>query len=212
MKIDKKLFLLCTCTLLLAGCGDQETVEPNEVSKDTTVQSTTIESSVEEVEIVEVEKDGDSEVSENEIGELTRLAVKKELKETQKSGPFKVTVEAIQKSQLKTNEDYIDILGGEDLAVITIKVHVENISEDTNSIYADQGTIVTNTKKQVDADMFLSDNVGGDFIGEVEKSGDIIFTFEDNAEDITGFKYIVGSGSDENWEIFGEDLTFEFEF
>ena len=38
--------------------------------------------------------------------------------------------------------------GKDTITVITLDIEVENNSSETNSIYPDQGTIVTNTKEQ----------------------------------------------------------------
>lgn len=211
MHIRKSLILFFSCGLLLAGCGQKTASNPEVSSNDTTAELATS-VGLEKETSVESEDTSDTEVSESELGKITRLAVKKNLDQTLESGPFKITVEAIQKAQLQPSEDYIEIMGGDDLAVVAVQVLVEHESEDTNAIYPDQSTIVTNTKKQIDADLFLSDSVGGDFIGPVNKDGEVFFIFDDKAEEITSFKYIVGSAHDENYDNFGEDLIFEFEF
>lgn len=207
----KKLKLLATlglCGLMLAACGEEDsTKETSETQAPTTEESSSAEN-VESSEKIETE----GEVSESEFGTMTTLAQVKDLNEVQQSGPFNVTVEAIQKSQLQPSADYVEFFGGEDLAVISIQLSVEHTSDDTNVIYPDQGTIVTDTKKQVDADMLISDSVGGDFIGQVIKDGTVQFIFDGNAADINSFQYIVDSGSDSDFNNFGEDLTFNFEF
>ena len=60
--------------------------------------------------------------------------------------------------------------------------------------------------------MFFSDDVGGDFIGEVIKKGNVSFLLESEAEDITSFKYVIGGPHDEDFESIGEDITFELSF
>lgn len=222
----KLLAVIGLCGIVLGACGEKTaTTERTESQSSATEESSTVEESttVEESSVVEsTEKasevtevnaiETDSEVIESEFGTITTLAQVKDINETQLSGPFKITVEAIQKSQLQPSADYVEMFGGENLAVITIQLSVENTNGDTNMIYPDQGTIVTDTKQQVEAEMFLSDSVGGDFIGEVVKNGAVQFIFDGNAEDIKSFKYIVGSGSDPDWNYFGEDLTFDFSF
>lgn len=204
----KLLAMLGVCGLMLAACGEESA---STESTETEASSAEESSVVEESESSE-ESETEGEVSESEFGTMTTLAQVKDLNETQESGPFSITVEAIQKSQLQPTEDYVEFFGGEDLAVISIQLSVDHTSDDTNAIYPDQGIIVTDTKKQVEADMFISDSVGGDFIGQVIKDGTIQFIFDGNAEDINSFQYIVGSGTDSDWNSFGEDLTFNFEF
>ncbi|MEG0267957.1 MAG: hypothetical protein RR439_00880 [Carnobacterium sp.] len=211
MKKIKALAMLGICGLILAGCGDETATNSEQnVSKESVTEESTNEEKV-SVKEVKKEKD-DSEVSKSEFGTMTKLGDNIKINETQESGPFIVTVLEAGKGQLQPSSDYVEMLGGEDLAVISIKVRVENTNTDTNTIYADQGTIVTDTKQQVEASMILSDDVGGDFIGEVIKEGTILFMFEGNAKDVKNVKYVVGSGSDSDWSNFGEDLTFNLEF
>lgn len=205
----KMLTVIGLCGLVLSACGGEETTTNESANSQ---ESVTEESAVVEESSVVESTEKDSEVNETEFGTITTLAQVKDINETQQSGPFNVTIEAIQKSQMQPTADYVEMFGGEDLAVITIQLSVENTNEDTNAIYPDQGTIVTDTKQQIEADMFISDSVGGDFIGEVVKNGTIQFIFDGNAEDIKSFQYIVGSGSDSDWNNFGEDLTFDFSF
>lgn len=208
MRKIKLLALLGIFGLGLAACGTTEESNATETtsSESSIEESTSVESSKESSEKTE------NETTESEFGTLTTLGKVKGINETKQSGPFNVTVEAIQKSQLQPSADYVELFGGEDLAVISIQLSVEHTSEDTNVIYPDQGTIVTDTKQQVVADMILSDSVGGDFLGQVIKEGTIQFIFEGNAEDINSFQYVVGSGSDSDYNHFGEDITFDFAF
>lgn len=204
----KLLSVIGICGMVLAACGEESTTSESTGPQETITEESTV---VEETVSSEATEDV-NEVSESEFGTITNLGEIKNINETQQSGPFTVTVEEVQKGQLQPAADYVDMMGGEDLAVISIKLSVENTNEETNMIYPDQGTIVTDTKQQVEADMFLSESVGGDFIGEVIKEGTIFFVFDGNAEDVKSFQYIVGSGNDPDWNNFGEDLTFDFSF
>lgn len=157
--------------------------------------------------------DSVGKVDKSEIGVRTTLKSKKGLDLTKESGPFTVNLTDIQISHLEPSSSYKDMFGGKDeLTLVTIAVVVENNSTDTNSIYPDQGTITTNTKEQKDAHLFLSDGVGGDFIGEIIKSGNIIFLLDSPAEEINSLKYIIGGGSDESFNSLGEDIIFEINF
>lgn len=207
MKKFKLLAMVGICGIALAACGGEETTSKESAApKETTaVESSVVEESV-------IAEQTENVVNESEFGTLTNLGGVTNIDEMQQSGPFNVTVQEVQKGQLQPSADYVEMMGGEDLAVISVKISVENTNGDTNMIYPDQGTIVTDTKQQVDADMFLSDSVGGDFIGEVVKEGTIFFIFDGNAEDVKSFQYVVGAGNDPNFSNFGEDLTFNFEF
>lgn len=160
------------------------------------------------------EKQDDSigKTEESDLGLRTIVKSKKDLNIVKESGPFIVSVTDIQASHFEPAESYKDMFNGKDeLTIITMAVSVENTSTDTNSIYPDQGTITTNTKEQANAHLFLSDSVGGDFIGEIIKSGEVIFLLDSPAKDINNIKYIVDGGIDDDYESLGEDITFEID-
>ena len=141
---------------------------------------------------------------ENDSEAFTVIKQDDSVNEEKTTGPFTVKVNKMRIATLKNNEDYdylfMDEFQGKDtITVITLDIEVENNSSETNSIYPDQGTIVTNTKEQKEADMFFSDDVGGDFIGEVIKKGNVSFLLESEAEDITSFKYVIGGPHDEDF-------------
>ena len=88
----------------------------------------------------------------------------------------------------------------------------ENTSEDTISFYPDQAVMTTNTGEQVESDIFLSDDVGGDFYGKVNKKGNVIFVLESPAEDITDIKLIINAAIDEDWNSLSNNLQVELSF
>ena len=53
------------------------------------------------------------------------------------------------------------------VTVVTINMTASNSTDQTISFYPDQATLVTDTGQQVDADLWFSGNVGGDFLGKV---------------------------------------------
>lgn len=50
-----------------------------------------------------------------------------------------------------------------------VDVTAENTSDDTINFHPNQATITTNTGEQIQAEIFISDDVGGEFIGKVKK-------------------------------------------
>lgn len=221
MKLHKSLLLFGASALLLAACGDEvestgeeATEEPEvaEVVDDVEADETTETDDAEEVEDTDSPEQQAGDVIEADGGTRTIVATNYGIDEVQENGSFTVTVTNAQLSQFQPSEDMVDVFGGEDLGMVTIQMNVANSSEDTNSIYPDQGIIVTDTGQQVNAEVFLSDQVGGDFYGNVTKSGDVFFFFDGQAEEISSVRYIIDSGHDENFETFGEDLEFLIEF
>lgn len=188
----------------LIACGDSSNEE------DTSDDAKTKKSSAEDVD--DSKDDSEGKTEESEIGKRTTIKSKKDLNHS-KTGPFTMIVTDVQISTLEPSEDYKDMFDGKDkITFVTIATEVENKSEDTNSFYPDQGTITTDTKEQVDADLMLSDEVGGDFIGEVAKKGNVIFFLDSPAEEINNIKYVIEGPHNENIDRLGEGITYEISF
>lgn len=226
MKLHKSLLLFGASVLLLTACGGEagstddsgatDDAETEEVTEDDETVETASEKETEESEDNEETADTPEQqagdVIETEGGTRTIVATNYGIDETVENGDFIITLKNAQLSQFQPSEDFVEMFGGEDLGMITFQIEVVNDSENTNSIYPDQGIAVTDTGKQIDADLFLSDDVGGDFHGNVTKEGDVFFFFDGNAEDVSNVRYIINSGSDENFESFGEDIEFNVDF
>lgn len=225
--MKKQLLMLGVTALVLGACGSdgeatgesaqdtsvaEQAVTSQESQTDTTAdENTSSEESVEDSGDLPTQQPGD--VIEAEGGTRTVVSTNYGINETKENGPFEVTVINAQVSQMEaTDEALADLLGGEDLAMVSIELEVTNNSEDTNAIHPNQGTIVTNTGNQVDASIWVSDDVGGDFLGEVTKSGTVFFFYEGNPEEVENVRYIISSGHDENYESFGEDIEFSIDF
>jgi hypothetical protein len=203
--VKKILIIFLIILLFVVGCG----ANPDE-------QNNTNQNTGKAVTTDGINADNDKkgpEVKESEIGKLTIFNKNEEVEAIKESGPFVVKVNKVQVAKLEVSDDYKSMFDDKDIvAVVTLEVEVENKSTETNSIYPDQGTIVTDTKEQKEANIFLSDDVGGEYIGEVVKKGNVIFVLDSAAEEITGFKYIISKPIDSNWDALGEDITFDISF
>lgn len=84
------------------------------------------------------------------------------------------------------------IVDGEEIigSAVGVKMQVENTTADkVYTTYPDQATLVTSTGEQVEADMWVSDDLGGDIHEGVIKEGNVIFYLErGNAEAIEWIK------------------------
>lgn len=204
----KILVMLIIISLFISGCSSIPSEPSNNQDINKNIESENAEKTV--------ASDGDKEeieVKENEIGKLTIFKKNEEVGAVQESGPFTVKVNKMQVSKLEVSEEYKSTFDNKDVVtIVTLEVEVENKSTETNTIYPDQGTIVTNTKEQKDAHLFLSGDVGGEYIGEVIKKENVIFALDSEAEEITSFKYIISRPIDSNWNNLGEDITFDLSF
>jgi ABC-type oligopeptide transport system substrate-binding subunit len=63
-------------------------------------------------------------------------------------------------------------------SAVGLKFKIENTTTGKFTTYPDQATLVTSTGEQVDADMFVSDSIGGEIDKGVIKEGNVIFYLE----------------------------------
>lgn len=192
--------------LLLTACGGKTNEVKNEPAKNNKANTETT---------VENNKKADSsvgKVDKSEFGRVEVIKEKKNINDLFESGPIKLTVTDIQISKVNPSPNYKSMFNDKDeVTSVVLAVEVENTSDETISFFPDQGTIVTNTKEQKGAQVFLSDEVGGDFIGQVKKKGNIIFILDSNAEEINNVKFVLGHPSNENLENIGEDITVSYD-
>lgn len=192
--------------LLLTACGGKTNEVKNEPAKNNKANAETT---------VEINKKADSsvgKVDESELGRVEVIKEKKNINDQFESGPIKLTITDIQISKVNPSPNYKSMFNDKDeVTSVVLAVEVENTSDETISFFPDQGTIVTNTKEQKGAQVFLSDEVGGDFIGQVKKKGNIIFILDSNAEEINNVKFVLGNASNSNFENVGEEITASYD-
>ena len=113
----------------------------------------------------------------------------------------------IQKAVVSDKAPMLDDNGKEvTSSAVGVKMKIENTTADKiYTTYPDQATLVTSTGEQVEADMWLSDNLGGEIHEGVIKEGNIIFYLErGKAEEIDWIKltwsnsYEDPDGNDDN--------------
>lgn len=187
--MQKSLCLLTamSLTLLLSACNNNnEDTQTSEIDTsyedDTTSEDTT---EYEDTTSSEVEDDSGDQ---NDIGEITEY-YNSTFDQTGKTGPITVLVNNVQTYDLAPNEENIEEFDGKDLVhIIAISMTVTNSVDKDVAFFADQSTLVTDTKEQIDADIVYSDDVGGDFLGKVEKEGVVYFFAENEIKDIKKLK------------------------
>lgn len=198
MKKFLSILLLAILTIGLVACGGGSNTDEGQ-NNDNTAQ--------------EQKKDQEeNEIRESELGKLTVIKKKKDLNYVVQSGPMNLTINAIQTATLDVSHNYKEFFEKDQVTIVTVEMKAENTSEDTISFYPDQAVLTTNTGEQVEADIFLSDDVGGDFYGKVNKKGNVIFVLESPAEDITDIKLIIDAAIDENWNSLSKNLQIELSF
>lgn len=208
MKIKKTLLLILfvvSISLSLSACSKNNTTDTESTAK--SEQKTESKSSADE----NSEDDSVGKVENLEFGKRTTLKSNKEINIEQTQGPIKAKITDIQMSKLETNENGKSLFNGKDTVYfVTIAMEVENTSTDTISIYPDQGTLVTDTKEQVEANLLLSESkLGGEYIGNVIKKGNVIFIIDSNPEEINNIKFTFNAPHNSNFENVGGDFMYE---
>lgn len=205
----KKLLLVSVLGLglTLAACGEEEATNSKEQTKADTEETKTEEVSADSKEVAE------GDVIENEIGTFHITSKQKDLKDVYENGPMNLTITGVQLGELEPSEEYGYMFDEkEKVTTITVGMKAENTSSETVSFYPDQAVLTTNAGDQIDADLMLSGDVGGDFFGEVKKEGEVIFILDTPAEEIETGKLIINGSHNENFDDLGEELQIELEF
>lgn len=198
------LLLISMLSLSIVACGSEE-VEQKSASE-------TTEDSESEVSGESEEESETAEVVEENGMRKEPVATNKELNITGETGPMKYTIEGIQVSKLTaTTDEAAELLGIEkdkEVALVAVNASAENTSQDTVSFYLGQATLTSNTKEQVESDMFLSEYIEGEFIGNVINSGNMIYILPNsNADDITNISLHIDAPCNADFETIGDDVT-----
>lgn len=131
---------------------------------------------------------------------------------TGETGPFKYTIEGIQVSKLTATDDetaeFLGVEKNKEVTAVVINASAENTSDATNSFYIGQATLTSSTKEQVESDMWLSEHIEGEFLGQVKNSGSLAYILKNtNADELTSVTLHINAPSNENWENIGEDVV-----
>ncbi|WP_215189882.1 DUF4352 domain-containing protein [Exiguobacterium sp. s6] len=200
MNMKRYGFLFALPFALLAGCGEE--TEPASSTAPTEQGEEVKESEVEEQETVTAEE----EVYDSEIGTNTIHMKNTELALGETMGSVKFEVNKVQTSRMSVAEEYLEMFDGKDeVTLVVVNVTAENTIDDTIHFYPDQGTLVTNTGEQIDADLWFSDDVGGDFLGKVKKEGNVMFMADAMPEELTEVRFIVGGPTNTDYEKLAEE-------
>lgn len=193
----------------LAACGDEETKETTATEETSTTETEAKDEAATSEPVQDEAATTDEEVTESELGKMTVHYKNKEVNQTFESGTVKGSLNKIQVATLEVAPDYKTMFDDQDIVtVVTAEMTAENTVDENISFYPDQATLVTNTGKQVDADMLLSDSIGGDFLGAVKKEGNVIWVMPHD-EGITNVAIHIHGASDAEFNRMSEDLKLE---
>ncbi|WP_251131104.1 DUF4352 domain-containing protein [Exiguobacterium sp. s70] len=184
-------FILAIPLLVLVGCGD---TEPSSTTTEPTNQSESVPSTDSQKETTETEtvQGEEFEVQEDEIGRSQIYMKNSDLGIEETIGPIIFQIDKVQTLRLEVASDYRFFFDDQkEVTIVSFNVIVENTSDETVSFHPNQARLVTNTGEQVDADIVISEDVGGEFLGKVKKEGGVLFHVESMPEELTEVRFVV---------------------
>ncbi|WP_156111489.1 hypothetical protein [Exiguobacterium sp. ZOR0005] len=191
--------------ILLVGCGETEPSNQSTVpANQTEVPTEEAESATEEK--ADVIEEDEFEVEEDEVGRSQIYMKNRELGIRETMGSIVFEIDKVQTVRLEVRPDYRFLFDDkEEVTIVSFNVIVENTTDETVTFYPDQARLVTNTGEQVDADLFISEDVGGEFLGKVKKEGGVLFYVDSMPEELTEVRFIVEGPYDEQFRQIDED-------
>lgn len=143
---------------------------------------------------------------------MNYISINPDIQEVKQSGDFIITLHGAHLTTAEFEDSLMIEMYSEEVTIVQFMITVENVGGDGNNIHPDQGTFVTNDGQQLNADLFQSGDVGGEFYEGVKKTGSVLFILEGFHEDISGGRFIIDAPSDENFMIKGDDIEFKVSF
>ncbi|WP_251128820.1 DUF4352 domain-containing protein [Exiguobacterium sp. s152] len=121
-------------------------------------------------------------------------------------GPIIFQIDKVQTLRLEVASDYRFFFDDQkEVTIVSFNVIVENTSDETVSFHPNQARLVTNTGEQVDADLVISEDVGGEFLGKVKKEGGVLFHVESMPEELTEVRFVVEGPYDDQFRKIAEE-------
>lgn len=198
MNMKRYGLLLALPLTLLVGCGEADELKTTATDTEEVAETQKTEKSVTEAK-------EEADVQESELGSNQIYMKNKALDIKETIGSVNFVIDKVQTSRLTVNEAYRDSFDGqEEVTVVAMNVIVENTIDDTVNFHPNQATLVTNTGEQVSADLWFSDDVGGEFLGKVKKEGNVLFFVKAMPEELADVKVVIDGPSDANYQSIGE--------
>ncbi len=158
------MFVAIILSILLVACDDVDEIKSDEKAEAKTGEDATPADSEDGKEEVDAEEEDSDDIwtyfeDATYEDDFAGLVTKIEKVVTTDEGP-----------NIESDEQDADVVG--------VKFMLENTSDHKFDTYPDQAELVTSTGEQIEADMVLSDNIGGTIDKGVIKEGDVFFYLE----------------------------------
>ncbi|WP_173918679.1 hypothetical protein [Halobacillus sp. Marseille-Q1614] len=190
--------------LVLSACGGNEAKEELNANDDEQAEAKVNESGTEEA--AAAEKDNGEASEEEDIWTY--------YDDAEATDTFEDVTFTIQKIAVSDEAPMIDDNGDEvNSSAVGVKMQVENTSDSkVYTTYPDQTTLVTSTGEQVEADMLVSDHLGGEIHEGVIKEGQVVFYLErGHAADIEWVKLTWSSSYEDPDGNYEKDKYYDHE-
>ena len=162
---------------------------------------------------ITVKDDGTGESSNQNGMQKTVVLTNRNIGYAGTCGTFKYEVQGIQIAKIKASGDAATMMGIEpdqEAVLVAIQMAAENTSSEDMNWNPYMSTIVTSSKEQVSSNWLLSDQVGGEFLGNVVKQGQIYFICKNtNADDLNHIQWRIEAPYNKNFENAGDEVTIE---
>lgn len=215
MKRTVSIILSGLLLLSLFACGSGDNTEQTGTTKPESAQaggSVKVEGST-----ITITDDGSGEEKSENGLKKTPVVTNKSIDATGQVGPisFKITGAQLSKCVIDSDQSakLFGVEKGKEFAIVGIEMEVENTVDNEVDFFPNQGTIVTNTKEQIDAALLFSDDIGGRFLGNVKKSGQTYFFCKNSTTDeITSVRYHVNGPLNVDTMEIGDALNITINF
>lgn len=199
----------------------EEAAEETDPAEDDAADAEEAESSGEPTATIEgntitIQSEGRGKDADNDSFTRTSVMENYSFDYAAESGPIVVHVTGIEMSNITFKDEaeagLAGVSVGNEAGMVCLEISVENTSDQDIDFYPDQSVIVTNTKEQIDSAVFVSDDLGGTYLGQVRKEGYIYFFCSRSlAEELTHLQWRIDAPYDADGEDVGEDMAVEFE-
>lgn len=217
------LAIFVSSVLMLSACGS-DTTDMNEESENTSPDTGAQEQmneSIDPEEETEEESEEDTEavdedVQEDENMKATNTYTDKELGITGEIGSMQYEIPGIQLKIIEPKDEataeLFEVAVGEEVHAFTIQLAGENTSDEDISFYLDQAIAVTNTKEQLEPDMFLSEHIDGEYLGQVRHEGYNVYILQNSTVDeLETIELRIMAPVDSEFNMVGEDVSHTIE-
>lgn len=210
----KKIILVLLATFLLAACSDQPKEEVTAEKPKEEVKAK------EEIKSEKTEENG--YYHDDYLGDLQVIGVgysdvvgidgtDAPIKPIN-AGPIELYINNVSIVKINTTEESKVELDNQDVAYAAmIDVKVKNTSKQDVAFYPNQAIITTDVGEQIEETLLFTGDVGGDFLGEVEKEGIVWMPIKKDPEKIKSLTFIVNAPYDTGMNDLGKQIRVKFD-